>query len=168
MDIEKINVGGTEYDVCDSTARDELSQLNSNMELQNNYGYAVYGDIVSTSGSWQTHAGVSTEQRNVGESVNTSNAYNLRLIPAGTYLIIARAYPKTTSTTGIRGLRLYIGETSDNPEQFTAPSGHEYTVCYLLRVITISTESTVRIGLYQNSGESVTWGDIRIDAIRIG
>lgn len=28
MDIEKINVGGTEYDVCDSVARESLDSLN--------------------------------------------------------------------------------------------------------------------------------------------
>lgn len=155
-----------------STKLDEIdksiSSLNSSMDLHNRYGYATYPDTVSQNAVWATNLGQSTSQWDVGEENVAPASYNLHLDVPGTYIVICRVSPSIASSTGIRGIRLYINENTNQPEEFFPPVEHANGMIYLIRCITVETSAMVRMGVYQTSGQSVTWTGGRIDAIRIG
>ena len=144
-----------------------VSSVNSSMELHNRYGYATYADTVSKDTEWMTNLGQSTSQWNVGEESAAPASYNLRLGIPGTYLVICRVSPSVASTKGIRGIRLYMNESVYQPEEIFPPIEHAGGMIYLIRCITVDSSALIRMGVYQSSGQSVTWTGGRIDAIRI-
>ena len=115
------------------------------------------------SGSWAENTG------DAGVGVCPSGTgwtgYNLALDVAGTYLVTAYAL-FATSSGGFRGLRIYKNNNSQG-EGFTAPSGH-YTYATFSKIVESNGNDTVRMGLYQNSGSTITVHDIFITAIYLG
>lgn len=91
--------------------------------------------------------------------------YNLALDVPGTYLVTAYALFANASG-GFRGLRIFKNNNSQG-EGFTVPSGH-YTWVTFSRIVESNGNDTVRMGLYQNSGATITVHDIFITAIYLG
>lgn len=114
--------------------------------------------------TWATNTG------NGGSGVCPSGVgwtgYNLKLDVAGKYLVTACALFATTSANGFRGIRMYKSENSIG-EGFVAASGHN-TFAQYSRIVESDGTNTVRMGLYQSSGATVSVRDIFITAIYLG
>lgn len=124
-----------------------------------------WNSITLDSGSWRTNTGADSNGVMPSGTIQ-QDAYNLRLDVAGTYLVIYHAKIKDGSNkTGIRGIRQYVSETNIN-EFFFAPGGND-TTCEASCIVHSDGNATVRMGVYQSSGSSVTVEDIRVMAVML-
>ena len=148
-----------------NTNTEDIATLNSNLPL---CGFAKWDDIsisnASFIGTGSTASGVTPK----GNSF--TNVYNLGEITRGRWLCIFHAkFKEGTNTTGLRGLRVYVNDTSTGNETFIAPSGNgtDMRTFYIIDNATDS-DYRVRMGLYQSTGAAVTASEIWLIAIKIG
>lgn len=128
-------------------------------------GYIQWSDRTITNGSWTTNVGnTSTGYTPKGNVIN--DAYNMILDIPGKYLVSFHAKFNVNNTTGLRGLRVY--KTEENVgEYFIAPTSNGTTID-VNRVIDSDGNDTIRMGLYQSSGESsVSCTELFATAIKI-
>jgi len=132
---------------------------------QNKYdAFIKWQDQSVSSGSWATNVGNNSTFRKPSGEVGTT-AYNLSLDIAGTYLVLYHVNIAALSTSGLRGVRIYIDD-SNVGEEFVAPTGNG-TSCLIGRIVTSTGTTTTRLGVFQSSGSAVTAADIFIAAIRL-
>lgn len=144
---------------------DAVTQLNSSL-IGGKYGYMNWNDISVSSGSWATNTGNNSTGMKPSKG-SMQNAYNLTLDIEGQYLVVYKAtFNDSNNKTGLRGIRYYINETNSG-EEFTAPAGNttSITAC---RMVESNGNTTVRMGLFQSSGNTVTATKIQIIALYMG
>lgn len=135
-------------------------------DVENNtvHGYIQFGSINLGSSTWATNVGTGTGVRPSG--TNQIGSYNLTLDVKGKYIVFFKArFADGTNKNGLRGIRFYIGEQNSG-EEFIAPAGNNTTINTMRFIDTTNlSNSNVRMGLYQGSGNIVTCDHIEIYAI---
>lgn len=127
-------------------------------------GYIQWSDKTLTNGSWATNVGANSSGYTPKGDV-ADGSYNLALDIPGKYLVTFHAKFNVNNTTGLRGLRVYISEANET-EYFVAPTANGTTITVSC-IIDSNGGDTIRMGLYQSSGETVTCTDLFATAIKI-
>ena len=146
----------------------KLYKRNGEVMTTSYYGHMTWDGINLASGTWTTHTGGTGSGVNADGSTYV-NAYNLNLNKKGKYLVCYKAIFKDgTNKSGLRGIRFYIGEQNSG-EEFVSPSGNDTTINAFRYIDTSTLSNTnIRMGLYQNSGSTISVRNIEIIAIYLG
>ena len=161
--IEEIIGDGQQSVGSDLT--DAVNQLNSSL-IGGKYAYMNWNDISVSTGSWATNTGNNSTGMRPSKTP-MRNAYNLSLDIQGQYLVVFKAtFNDSNNKTGLRGIRYYITETYSG-EEFVAPAGNTTTIT-ACRMIESDGNTTVRMGLFQSSGGTVTVTKIQVIALYMG
>lgn len=132
---------------------------------QNKYdGFISWSDQTISNGAWATNVGNQSTYRRPSGVTGTNN-FNMILDVAGTYLVLYHVNIAALNTTGLRGVRIYIDESSVG-EEFIAPTANG-TSCLIGRIVTSTGTTSTRLGVFQSSGSSVTAAEIFVAVIRV-
>ena len=167
MNIEKINVGGTQYDVCDTVTRTAVSDEFSTGETYAAGDYCIYNNTLykftaaKSAGAWD---GSKAEATQIGEELSQLNGNNVvqgNVIKIGGVVTIQRGVKTISLSTSEQDFEVEFPESFPNTpsvvfsiERF----GYASDTFAVLKSRTAQKFTiTARSGSSQNLGSTIVW-----------
>ncbi len=137
--------------------------LASEVNAMTKCGYMKWADVSVASASWRTNVGNESSGYTPNGQV-IDGAYNMLLDIAGTYYVHLHACFENSNANGARGIRLYKTEVAQGVEYFVAPVSLR-TISDVGVIVDSDGRDSIRMGLFQSSGETITVKELSATAI---